>query len=352
MSTRRRCAALLAAAILCTDQMSRWALASAGGGEGGPPERLADTGLYAAGRPGEIDPRNRRFVPQYPLWSDGAAKTRWVYLPDGGTIDAADPDAWIFPVGTRFWKEFAVGGRRIETRFLWKASSERWVAASYAWNADGTDAMLAPENGLARAAEIVPGRWHRIPSRADCAACHGAPQATPLGFNPLQLSTDRDPHAIHGEALADGAITLATLARERRLLPIPRTEAQLAPRIAAATPHTRTVLGYLAANCGGCHNGKGDISASRPSFALSDLLRDGDAVARALIDEPSRWQLPGRNDASVLIAPGDPGSSALLARMRTRQPSSQMPPLGTVVRDDDAVEAVAQWIAVDLAGPR
>ena len=45
------------------------------------PQRLADTGLYQSGRPGVIDPRNRAFAPQYPLWSDGASKARWISSP-------------------------------------------------------------------------------------------------------------------------------------------------------------------------------------------------------------------------------------------------------------------------------
>ena len=36
-----------------------------------PPDRLADTGLYLDVRSGLIDPANRPFAPQYPLWSDG-----------------------------------------------------------------------------------------------------------------------------------------------------------------------------------------------------------------------------------------------------------------------------------------
>lgn len=44
-----------------------------------------------------------------------------------------------------------------------------------------------------------------------------------------------------------------------------------------------------------------------------------------------------------------PDASAMLARMRSRRPSSQMPPLGTVLRDDKAIDAVTKWIAEDLA---
>jgi hypothetical protein len=41
----------------------------------------------------------------------------------------------------------------------------------------------------------------------------------------------------------------------------------------------------------------------------------------------------------------------MLARMRSRRPSSQMPPLGTVVRDDEAVAAVQKWIETQSRRP-
>jgi hypothetical protein len=82
----------------------------------------------------------------------------------------------------------------------------------------------------------------------------------------------------------------------------------------------------------------------------SDVLDDGDAVVKSLIGQPSTWQVPGVKDgSSVLIDPGSPETSAILVRMRSRRPSSQMPPLGTVMRDQEAVDAVTRWIAVDLA---
>ena len=45
-------------------------------------------------------------------------KRRWISLPPGSAIDASDPDAWAFPVGTRLWKEFSFGGQRVETRYM------------------------------------------------------------------------------------------------------------------------------------------------------------------------------------------------------------------------------------------
>jgi mono/diheme cytochrome c family protein len=314
------------------------------------PARLSETGLYAPGGAGIIDPRNRRFSPQYPLWSDGASKARWVFIPPGTTIDARDDGAWEFPVGTRFWKEFAFDGRKVETRMLWKSAPDRWEAVSYIWNEAQTDAVLASPLGEPGVAALTPTRRHSVPSSADCLTCHGARRTEPLGFNPLQLSTDRDPNAIHGEPAAPEWLTLRTLVEERLLSPPRRDLAAAPPRIRAAGARTRSMLGYLAANCGSCHRGDGEMAIQMPSLRYTDLVNDGDAAALRLVGRPSSWQVPGvRDGASVLIDHGAPDSSAMLVRMRSRSPSSQMPPLGTVLRDQAAVDAFAKWIREDLA---
>ena len=313
------------------------------------PQRLADTALYAADRPGVVDARNRAYSPQYPLWSDGAVKSRWVYLPPGTAIDTSDVDEWDFPIGTKFWKEFAFGGRRVETRMLWKASPAEWVAATYAWNADGTDAVLAPETGLAGVAEVAPGRRHSLPSVSDCFSCHGVKRTRPLGFTALQLSTDRDPRAIHGEPLTTEMVTLRTLIAEALLSP-GRTElAAKPPRIVASNPQARAALGYLVGNCGTCHSRDGDVPAVTPFLKIRDLQTDGDAVARAMAHRVTTWQGPGHAEGSTrLVDPLAPDESAILLRMRSRRPSSQMPPLGTVLRDEAAIQAIGRWIATEL----
>ena len=140
-------------------------------------------------------------------------------------------------------------------------------------------------------------------------------------------------------------LTLETLVNERRLV---HADALVAtpPRIQTADPATRAILGYLVANCSMCHNGSGEIAALAPVIRVPELLQDADAVARVLVSHPTRWQVPGvRDGESVLVHPGEPSRSAMLVRMRSRAPSSQMPPLGTVVRDQQAVDAVSAWIA-------
>ena len=330
---------------LIAQQAGRPALAAAGPDPVAPPQRLADTGLYADGSWTHIAERNRPFAPQYPLWTDGLSKRRWIYIPAGAAIDGRNEHAWQFPVGTKLWKEFALAGHPVETRMLWKTSESSWITASYVWNAAGTEALLAPSEGVPGVAEVAANRRHSIPSRTDCAACHGSAPGQPLGFNALQLSPDRDPNAIHGEPLRPGMVTLTSLVEEQLLTGARPDLLSKPPRIRTADAGTRTVLGYLAANCSMCHNGNGEIAALGPVIRYQDLVEDGDAVARGLAGQRTRWQVPGVNDGeSVLVQPGAPDLSALLVRMRSRAPSSQMPPLGTVVRDQAAVDAVTAWI--------
>ena len=166
------------------------------------PQRLAETGLYAS----DSSWRHRRSQPAVLTAVSVVVGRRGEGPLDlsaaGSAIDVANANDWEFPVGTRFWKEFTFNGRKVETRMLWKAAETRWIAASYVWNAEQTDAVLVPEHGLAGVAEIGNGRRHSIPVGDRLPACHGARRTRPLGFTALQLSPDRDPNAIHAEPLA------------------------------------------------------------------------------------------------------------------------------------------------------
>ena len=170
------------------------------------PQDLRDTGLFESGPVERVRDANIAFEPHYPLWTDGQAKRRWIYLPPGTTIDKSDPDRWEFPRGTRVWKEFSAE-TRIETRMIERLADGTWRFASYAWNSDGTRATLAPERG-------IPARG--IPSRSDCLACHEGAPAPILGYSAVQL-----------EGLQH-----------------------------ARSERERAALGYLHGNCGHCHNAK------------------------------------------------------------------------------------------------
>jgi len=318
-----------------------------------PPDRLSETGLHAAAGTAVVGSGLLSYAPQYPLWSDGAVKSRWIHLPPGSTIDVSDVSAWVFPVGTKLWKEFAFGGRKVETRMIWRASADDWVFASYVWNDAQTEATLAPEAGIKDHAPIAPGTFHSIPGVSDCKSCHESGRSPVLGFSALQLSDDRDPLAIHGERLRPGMVTLSGLVASGLLRP-PRPDLATAPpRIEASSPRERAVLGYFAANCGHCHNAAGPLARVGLVLAHDPSLPGRAATAAVLatlLDADGGFQVPGAPDGSSrLVAAGAPDRSAVLYRMRSRRPSSQMPPLGTTLTDVDAVRMVEGWIAEDLA---
>ena len=316
------------------------------------PRLLSETGLYADAAKLKIDPRNRVFSPQYPLWSDGATKRRWVQLPVGSQINVADLAKWELPVGTKFWKEFSFQGRKVETLFLWQIAKDQWVFASYAWNDAQTDAELASEKGVAGITEVADNKRHSIPSIQECRSCHDSSRTEILGFDALQLSDDRDPNALHAEMLTPEMITLRTLVNENLITP-KRTELVTnPPRIAAGSPQTRAALGYLSTNCGNCHNKESSIASLGLNLKhtvspkrLSAATADCTPALATTIGKRGHWVVPEAQEESRIINPGRPDASALVRRVRSRRPLSQMPPIGTVVADQAAIDLLTSWIA-------
>ncbi|HSD21430.1 MAG TPA: hypothetical protein VLC54_15395 [Anaeromyxobacter sp.] len=354
----RRARSVAALALICTFALFSPGLSGARGGrplrhpavapDAPAPTRLADTGLYADFAARRVAADVLPYTPQYPLWSDGATKRRWVRLPRGAAIDASDPDAWVFPVGTKLWKEFSFG-RRVETRLLERLADGTWRFAAYVWSADGSDARLAPERGIRGAAESRPGLPHDIPSVYDCRACHEGGPTPVLGFSALQLSPDRDPLAPNAERPGEGDVDLARLVALGLIRGMPAALVARPPRIAAPTPRARAALGYLHANCGNCHDARGPL-ASLGLTLVQPISRAGapsPAVATAVgVASRFRPHDPGEGaGAPVRIRPGRPEASVLYRRMASRDPLAQMPPLGSHAVDEEALAVVAAWIA-------
>lgn len=311
------------------------------GPSGWPPQRLRDTGLYDDWDAKSVGARKIRFSPQYPLWTDGAVKTRWMQLPQGTWIDASNPDVWTFPVGTRFWKEFAFA-RRAETRLI-ELTRDGWKYATYVWNDDESEAVLAPERGILRGPVIRGNVRHAIPSRSDCKSCHEAGPARILGFSALQLSDDRDPNAPHAEPVPEGGMTLRELTARGIVRGLPARAT--APRIVAKTPTERAALGYLYGNCGNCHTQSGELANLALSFAYSIARPEPEPPGVLTTVEQASKFLPASWEQGERVCAGNPDQSVVLARMASRNPVMQMPPLGTRLVDDEAVALIRRWIA-------
>ena len=306
------------------------------------PDLLSKTGLY---EPGTVTVARDKlsYTPQYPLWSDGAVKQRWLYLPPGTSIDASTPDAWEFPRGTRIWKQFGYA-TPIETRLIERLADGSWRYAAYVWNEDGSDAVLAPESGYRRyPTPVAPSGYYPIPSRDDCRACHEGGSVPVLGISALQLSPLRDSLAPNAERKTFYNVDLIDLVARGLVKNLPREYLDELPMIEAPSPAARAALGYLHANCGHCHNKSGsladlDLVLAQRARPGTDDLRNS---LRSLVDVPSDFHLYG---ATRRVVPGEPSQSVLSLRMRSRNPLAQMPPLGTRTVDTNAVVLVERWI--------
>jgi hypothetical protein len=290
-----------------------------------------------------VDPRHLGFAPQYPLWTDGAAKRRWISLPPGTAIDASDPEAWVFPVGTRFWKEFSFARRRVETRLL-ERLPDGWRYAAYEWSPDGRGATLVSERGKRGAFPLGESRAHTIPSVSDCKVCHEASRTAVLGFSLLQLSPERDPGAPHAEAPPAPGVDLDYLVDAGLLVGLPDAIREAPPRIEAASATERAALGYLHGNCGHCHDRAGKLA--KLGLALRHAPEPAGASAIAsTVGQPVKDPAPGQSaDAVLRIEPGHPERSALVQRIASRWAALQMPPLGTDLVDGEAVALIGRWV--------
>lgn len=313
-----------------------------------PPQRLSDTGLFVPGTT-TVRAEHIAFSPQYPLWSDGTGKRRWISLPPGTSIDASQPDAWEFPAGTKLWKEFSYG-RAVEMRMIERLAGGSWRFAAYVWNDAGTDAELAPARGAVIAAAAAPGGRYRVPGRFDCLACHDGGAVPVLGFSALQLSPDRDPLAPHADAKGPQFADLARLVARGLIRNLPQRLLEQPPRIAAASPTARAALGYLHGNCGHCHNDSGALASVDLSLAQRAAApqESAERTLQSLLGHASRFR-PHDGSAATRLVAGRDADSVLAVRMKTDNPMARMPPLGVQVSDADGIALIERWIRTDLA---
>ncbi|MGK3965976.1 hypothetical protein WMF38_17570 [Sorangium sp. So ce118] len=255
------------------------------------------------------------YAPTYPLWSDDAAKLRFVHVPAGQAItyDPQTKDLRI-PPNTRFYKTFfravvepdgVTRYRKMETRIIvTRERAEDAIFGTYVWNAEETGAKLLgtgldpaspdskelylngepfPDYVRPYVADETTGtlQSYAVPGATRCVACHSGSESESfvLGITPLQLH-----RRLRGEG---GVYTRDVLADELnqldRLLAygvvrgasttltpddFPRLEESALPR-RPRNDDELNMQAYMAGNCAHCHNPRGYAVASKAT--LRDL---------------------------------------------------------------------------------
>ncbi len=301
---------------------------------------LSQQGLYTDIATQTVVPEAIEYTPSFGLWADGAAKRRWIVLPPGGVIDTSDMNHWVFPVGTKFFKEFSLGGQRLETRMIFHKQAgdtpTAYTVGSFIWYADGSDAEFQSAG-----ANDVLGTDHDVPNATKCWTCHnGEKPGHIIGFSAVQLSRV-------GTGATD--VTLDYLIMHSLLSAPPALGADFGPPGDSLV--TRPALGYLHANCGHCHNPEGTaFNDTDQVMRLSVEERDPllTATYTTMVGQDRQyWNLlpvlpPG---ITKRIVAGDSAHSAAWFRMMTRDGTlDQMPPIFTKHVDDTGLAAVTTWI--------
>lgn len=311
------------------------------------PTRLSETGLFATTRGRVPDPALIPYSVNAPLWSDGAAKERFLAVPGAEKVGFNEGASWGFPNGTVLVKTFLLDVVRdgsparlpVETRLLTRQDNE-WVGYSYAWDDDLGDASLVRKEGMDRTFEVrdpdAPGgrrsqAWH-YPSRAECMVCHSRAANYVLGLTGSQMNRDHD----YGKVVDNQLRTLEHIGLFAD--PLPKRPEELAKLADPYDPHAgidRRIRSYFQSNCAHCHGPAGGGNAA------IDLGFGAPPEALGVNALPQQGTL-GIEDARILV-PGDPTRSTLFQRV-SRRGQGQMPPVASSVVDQDAVKLLREWI--------
>ncbi|MBC7769135.1 MAG: hypothetical protein H7124_10145 [Phycisphaerales bacterium] len=329
-----------------------------------PPQLLSDYQFFrdAGGR----DP-NARVTPydlNTALYSDGALKFRYVYIPAGSQARYSADEVFDFPVGTVLIKTFAFAAdmraptenvRFLETRLLIRRA-DGWIALPYVWNEAQTEARLSligadiPVSFTNEEGQAIALDW-AVPNRNQCKACHDRRgEITPIGPSARNLNVENvevvvtsaprgggpTPPPVYTDQLdawrRDGLIAGAPPANEA-----PRVPSAYRPATGAIAARARA---YLDVNCAHCHNPEGPGHTSGLDLRWSQT-------------DPALWGVnkrpvaAGRASAGFdfAIEPGHPERSILLHRMTSTDPGVMMPEIGRQLVDERGLALMREWIA-------
>jgi uncharacterized repeat protein (TIGR03806 family) len=305
-----------------------------GGGQPGPPvaAQLSATGCVSQQNPAQPASGLIPYSVAAPFWSDGAAKERWLALPNGTTIQVQADGDFSFPPGSVLMKHFRLGATLAETRLFMRHPDGTWAGYSYEWNAQQTDATLVQGGKVA----TVAGQSWIFPSGNDCLTCHTAAAGFALGLETAELNHNFT-YSSTGRT-ANQLATLDAISLFAAPLGSPGSHPQLAdPADTGATLSARA-RAYLHSNCAHCHRAGGPTPSSmdwRYGTSLQNTL--------ACDAAPQSGDL-GLGANARIVAPGIPDLSVLVARMNRRD-ATGMPPLASNVIDQAGVTLIRDWIA-------
>ena len=319
-----------------------------------PFENLSEYNFFA-GVMNELKP-NLRVIPydlNTPLFTDYAQKARFIYMPEGKTVEYDTTKVLQLPIGACLIKNFyypsdfrekAGGPKRImETRLL-VHRTDGWDALDYIWNDEQTEAKLESAGDIKKVSWIHYDGTKReadyiIPNKNQCKGCHwnNNTSITPIGPKVRNLNRD----------LAYDGVTenqLTHLSKMGVLVNGPASPVQ-APKLANWADSVNYTVNdraraYLEVNCGHCHNPKGPAYTSGLHLNLENANLQNLGFCKAPVAAGK-----GTGNRLYDIIPGSPDKSIMIYRMSSVEPGIKMPELGRGLVHQEGVDLITKWIA-------
>jgi uncharacterized repeat protein (TIGR03806 family) len=315
-----------------------------------------------------LGPRVTPYDLNTPLFTDYAQKLRTIWMPEGAAATYNADDTFDFPVGAvitkTFFYETTSGGRvlqvadrsriydgealdlrhvrMIETRVL-VHRPQGWVALTYLWNEDQTEARLL------RVGAIVPLELVRedgereafsyvVPNVTQCASCH-APNIETRTISPIGPKAR---HLNRDYAYDSGSENqLAHLTAMGYLQGL--TDPSTAPANAVWTDTTASLdaraRAYLDINCAHCHNEHGPADTSGLYLNAGAPLGGNFGVCKLPVAAGS-----GTGNRRFDIVPGHAESSVIPYRIASEDPAVMMPEIGRSTSHAEGVALISAWI--------
>lgn len=287
-----------------------------------------------------------------PLFSDYAAKYRFVYVPDGMSMAWHDTESFAMPEGAVLIKTFSqladlrdpsAGEQLLETRLLFHAA-DGWDVITYVWNDEQTDAVKKI------AGDTIATSWihtdgsertndYSVPNTNQCKNCHEELDDVvgPIGPKARHLNRDND----YGDGPEN---QLQHLIDVGYLTGAPADSADWPAAAVWDDEATGTVderaRAWLDINCAHCHNPRG---AARTSGL--DLLVSQDNPFDYGVCKPPVAAGAGSGGFQYNIVPGEPDESIMVFRLESTEPDILMPELGRKLVHEEAVALIRAWIA-------
>ncbi len=304
------------------------------------PRKLSQTGLFRSVADHEAAPELLPYGVNVPEWADGAEIQRFLMLPaDDPHVNFSPRRGWNLPDGTVALQTFTFGGRRVETRMLYRELGE-WTGYSYQWNEAQDDAELVGAKG---ADLTVNGQKWRVPSRSECMVCHSRAANFVVGLQSAQLNRVHDYGGGFSANQLEVMDHLGFFLRKGAPKPVSTLRQPPEEYDALAHPMDRTAdldhraRSFLHAACSHCHveAGGGNAQMDLRYYVAREKMG-------AIGEPPYHGDLGYGADAKIIV-PGHPEKSVMLNRCSRIGPG-KMPPMGSQGPDPRAVGLLAEWI--------